>query len=191
MKHEELRKLKAGDKVIVKIDHVDYEADDGRTVSAHSFIPDKYILGIYHEPTKIKMTVGEKKEFNVLHERCNTLLQDIISVSVDNNFPNLSRLLFGSKSDADNNLGQLKFARALANPELIEVIEPEKHLVTLPNGQYVTKAEAGAYQIFSDCPRDTDKLTKEEAYEAEKQLHLTGLVKLWEETSKREVKENG
>lgn len=179
-------KYKKGDKVVVEIEEMNVlclENNESLDLDPCQFLGK---LEDFTKPKKIKMTVGEKKEFNVLHERCNTLLQDIISVSVDNNFPNLSRLLFGNKSDVDNNLGQLKFARALANPELIEVIEPEKHLVTLPNGQYVAKAEAGAYQVFSDYPRDADKLTKEEVCEAEKQLHLTGLVKLWEEVGKWE-----
>ena len=178
-------KYKKGDKVVVEIDKEDADMLNGG--HSPSYLYFEQFLGKledFTESKKIKMTEAEKKEFDLIHEKYDTLLQAFLLIGDD--FPNLNRLLFGSKSRADNNLGQLKLAKAWASPYLIEVVEPEKHLVTLPNGQYVAKAEVGTYRVYSDDPQNYDKLTKEEVYEAEKQLRLTGLVELWKKAGKQE-----
>lgn len=156
MKHEELRKLKAGDKVIVKIDHVDYEADDGRTVSAHSFIPDKYILGIYHEPTKIKMTAEEKKEFDLILKVYNDIPFNFFGVlSRINNkpqkYPNLYAKLFLNRLTLTDRKNQSNFIRALENSDLIEVEKPKKYYVHLFPGEhgYLNKFESNVDYTIS------------------------------------------
>ena len=71
---------------------------------------------------KIIFTEEEKEEFDELKKEYTTLYSVLFMIN-EIDFPKLFESLFNN-SFSQNNLAQLEFARAWANPDLIEVKEP-------------------------------------------------------------------
>ncbi|ATE84859.1 hypothetical protein vBOeSunk162_31 [Oenococcus phage vB_OeS_unk162] len=71
---------------------------------------------------KIVFTKEEKEEFDELKKEYTTLYSVLFMIN-EIDFPKLFESLFNN-SFSQNNLAQLEFARAWANPDLIEVKEP-------------------------------------------------------------------
>lgn len=98
-------------------------ADDVRDILCHHVVSGSTL--------KIKMTKAEKDEFDALKRRALTL---IACFGMINKFgyPHLDERLHGNNEIGQNNLAQNEFARAWADPSLIEVITEKKWNVKVP-----------------------------------------------------------
>jgi hypothetical protein len=144
MKYEDLKDLKSGDKVIVRVAEID-KRNNYWTVrlvgmGTDGWIENEAVIAVYHEPAKIKMTVEEKKEFDKLLKNINNSnsdFADILNViwNNDGDYHNLRRRLFVNASLIVDRKKQFEFARALENPELVEVEKSKKYYVRLFTGE--------------------------------------------------------
>lgn len=124
-----------------------------------------------------------KKEFDELKERYTEVFSAMwdISQNIGSSFYDL---FFSHDARAANNDSQKLFTLAWYKPSLIEVVEPEKHLVELNNGTRLQKDD-DVYSISSDA---LCGFTLEEVKEAEEQLGIQGLQAKWYEAAKEEQK---
>lgn len=135
-------KYEKGDKVVVEITEVD-EKDKELTygVGNPTWIRSKYILGKledFTESKKIKFSEAEKKEFDKLLKvysaaDLNDLLDTIYDYSktYSATYSALHKRLFENAKVTIDRKRQFEFARALENPNLIEVIKPKRYYVHL------------------------------------------------------------
>lgn len=79
---------------------------------------------------KVKMTETEKKEFDELKRHRGTVYGALDMIEDD--YPKLYTRLFGNSSHEGESKAQLEFARAWADPSLIEVIPEKKWNVKIP-----------------------------------------------------------
>lgn len=181
---------KKGDKVVISVPEL------GRNMSGKQLImfsaidnggipvDDKHILGKLEDfqplEKKIKFTAEEKKEFDKLKDGWTGILRAFDSIVVSK-YPKLYARLFAKPvSYKEQNKVLIEFIRAWGNPELIEVIEPEKPLVELNNGTRLQKDD-DAYSISRGALRG---FTLDEVKEAEEQLGIQGLQAKWHEAAK-------
>lgn len=105
-------------------DHLDYWHGDFKEL----LIPKSLLY------PKIKMTRAEKAEFAALNKEWKTLSLAISAINDEFlKYPLLHNQLFGRITSAEKNEAQLEFARAWADPSLIEVIKEPKYNVKVPN----------------------------------------------------------
>lgn len=79
---------------------------------------------------KVRMSVVEKKEFDELKRHRVTVYGALDMIEDD--YPKLYTRLFGNSSHEGDSKAQLEFARAWADPSLIEVIPDKKWNVKVP-----------------------------------------------------------
>ncbi|MCI1700013.1 hypothetical protein [Liquorilactobacillus nagelii] len=143
-------KYKCGDKVVFKVDGADVS-----NLNSYS----GQFLGKLEDfqpaEKKIKMTAEEKKEFDeILEESKQTTfdLDDFLNDICDyyKTYPVLHKKLFGNEKAIVNRKKQFEFARALENPDLVEVEKPKKYYVHLFPGEcgYLNKfRDTGDYEL--------------------------------------------
>jgi hypothetical protein len=138
MKYEDLKDLKTGDKVVVRVGETNkvnrYWTVQLDGIGIDGWIENEAVIAVCNEPAKIKMTVEEKKEFDKLLKRhpgadLNDLLDAIYDYS--KTYSALHKRLFGNTNGIVDRKKQFEFARALENPDLIEVVKPKKYYVHL------------------------------------------------------------
>lgn len=141
---------------------------------------------------KIKFTVEEKREFNKLKATCIKLFAAFDAMTMDA-YPCLTHKLF-CEEEEECNYNQIEFARAWGNPELIEVVEPEKHEVKVGANylrSYSFTPFGEKYEIehlvgTASTYLEQFNLTLDEVKEAEKQLGIQGLQAKWNEVKEAE-----
>ena len=82
---------------------------------------------------KVRMSVAEKKEFDRLKENALSLRFAFDELKSEHgNYPKLCERLFNNTLDVEDSKAQNDFARAWADPSLIEVIPEKKWNVKIP-----------------------------------------------------------
>lgn len=188
-----MTEYKKGDKVVLQLPKIGCSASGKKILmfNKNSFlgvpVSDDIVLGKLEEflpaEEKIKMTVQEKEEFDLLKTQW-VAVQAAISEIIDcrgTGFENVYKRLFHSSIEK-NNEAQIEFMKAWENPSRIEVIEPDRYRVRIG---FTTLCYVGGKWTFDK--QKSVKLTLDEVKEAEKQLGIQGLQAKWHEAAK----ENG
>ena len=117
----------------------------------------RYIL--YHHvfsgsTLKVKMTQVEKDEFDALKTRALTLISCFGMIN-DFGYPHLDKRLHDNNKIGQNDLAQIEFARAWADPSLIEVIPEKRWNVKIPpfekTKRYYCKGDKGLLGEGDSC----------------------------------------
>jgi hypothetical protein len=153
MKFDELRKLKPGDKIIVRIAEIDkrnrYWTVQLDGMGIDGWIKNEAVIAVCQKPAKIKMTVEEKKEFDKLKERYVTPYAAMSNMFKDN-VPHLFKKVNTHESNEKRAQNQFKFFNAFEYPGLIEVEKPKKYYIHLFPGEcgYLNKfRDTGDYEL--------------------------------------------
>ena len=176
-----MSKYKKGDKVVVEIEKLGASVNNTRLYVCkgddifNNTVSDNSILGKLEDfqpkQEKIKFTPEMKKEFDRLkikHEDMLTALDDVSSI--------FNEWLFLGTKVRKTNEHQYLFALAWHDPSLIEVVEPEKHIVKVAS-QTLYLDSQNDFELFTIPRPDLKfKFTLDEVKEAEKQLGIQGLA---------------
>ncbi|MCI1921954.1 MAG: hypothetical protein LKJ22_08540 [Liquorilactobacillus nagelii] len=154
-------KYKKGDRVVFKIDEID--ASDLNDVKFVTFGSDQ-LLGKLEDfqpaEKKIKMTVEEKNEFDLLREQYITPYAAMANMHACSE-PHLFKKVNTHESDEKRAQNQFKFFKAFEHPELIEVEKEKKYYVHLlendPCGYLNYDVSAKEYFIGSKGESDNYK----------------------------------
>lgn len=143
MKYEDIKNLKADDKIVIKLEPGDAGLSNGLSseneddLVDHLFAKRQYLgkLSDFANPDKIVFAEEEKAEFD-------RLTQDNFNKNIDDfediqdllnhtahayaSFPKLNSYLYGG-AGKDNIKHQIAFARAVEHPELIEVKKEKRY----------------------------------------------------------------
>ncbi|MFT9003128.1 MAG: hypothetical protein ABF991_00290 [Liquorilactobacillus hordei] len=130
-KKENSKKYEVGDKIVVKVKNIGenfrdeqliYVIEDGS--KDYRSLNEREVLGKLEDFTpkqeKIKMTVGEKKEFDELKETYATPYGMLHNLIHKKDLA-LYRKVFMNANAKENSKEQLRFIKAFEHPELIEV----------------------------------------------------------------------
>lgn len=117
---------------------------------------------------KVRMSVAEKKEFDELKRHRGTVYGALDMIEDD--YPKLYTRLFGNSSHEGESKAQLEFARAWADPSLIEVIPEKRWNVKVPpfertNKYYYKYGEELDWSISSHNEDEDQQFTDSELKE--------------------------
>lgn len=175
-----VKEYKKGDKVIIEIDEVDAK-NLNNSFLVH--LVRKQILGKLEDSQpaqeKIKMTVEEKKEFDEMRhdflDHPRSVYEIMLEVFEMGTYQLLQAKCSGSFDE------QFKLLKCIANPRLIEAVEPKAYAVDI-NGSRLYKWG----NKWSFAKGIYVRLTLDEVKEAEKQLGICGLQAKWHEAAKED-----
>ncbi len=182
---------KKDDKIVLSLLGIDvYSLNRNFEIS----IKNEQILGKLEDfqpaEEKIEMTVEEKEEFDKLKVDCTTL-RFVLSEIFENNgnlYEHLKRKIMLIDNDKSNK-AQIEFAKAWETPSRIEVVEPEKHTVSIAKmsmRRYLYRYENTGTWSFTET--FINEYTLDEVKEAEKQLGIQGLQAKWHKAAEEGTK---
>lgn len=180
-----MTKYKRSDKVVINLDALDAELlENKRTIICFS---KSQVLGKLEDfqpaEEKIKFTVEEKREFDKLKDGWTGIFRALDSIVVSR-YPKLYAKLFTKPlSYKEQNKVLIEFARAWANPELIEVIG--ETVKTIQVGGRNLWGHDGEYSLVNHCDINNEHyyFTKSEIEKISKleQFKYIDLVGAWED----------
>ncbi|MFT9052085.1 hypothetical protein [Liquorilactobacillus nagelii] len=179
-----------GDKVVVEVTSAD-GGWYGTNEDGSNWITGRNILGKLEDfspaEEKIKMTVEEKKEFDELKAKRVNLFYVFNDIYQTSKYPSLEKRIFQDYTNIDDDEQMILFAELWRNPDLIEIIEPEKHEVKV-GIQNLYLNDVGTFILLTTGHMLKDHFTIDEVKEAEKQLGIQGLQAKWHKAAKGETK---